>query len=486
MTLTVPITIYDSKQLFTYGRELPPSFTVDLKDQSGTVIAKRVLRNLPGKRLTVQGKWEDKDVVMKLFFHPKRAEAYAKQDMTGVNILLNAAIPTASLLYSGATEAKGVYAIVLEYLQDAISMNSFWNSLQEKDKSTWLIKLVEFVAKQHNLCVFQRDIHWDNFVVKDEQIYALDGSDIQQLSEPLNHRQGINNLAWLLAQTPFEEFLSLQEIYKSYISVRQWESKPQDFIELGERLKLLRQQRQELYIRKIWRECTEFATEKNLNLCKIWKRQEDTQNFRQFLKSPEDYISEESVYLKRGNTSTVFTTTVNDISLVVKRYNIKSFAHHLKRCLRKTRAANSWENAHRLKLLGINTPEPKAIIEKRRIFLKCESYFIASLIDGDTLSTYFKKQQSVEDVQRMVEKVAQLFQRLYKASLSHGDLKATNIIVSKDEPFLLDLDSMKWHASEKSLEKSKQRDINRFLQNWREEKELLQLFEKAFMKGALL
>jgi hypothetical protein len=52
-------------------------------------------------------------------------------------------------------------------------------------------------------------------------------------------------------------------------------------------------------------------------------------------------------------------------TLVIKRYNIKGFAHWLKRFWRPSRAWHSWREGNRLAFLGIATPKPLAVLEKR-------------------------------------------------------------------------------------------------------------------------
>ncbi len=64
-------------------------------------------------------------------------------------------------------------------------------------------------------------------------------------------------------------------------------------------------------------------------------------------------------------------------TLVVKRYNIKTLIHWLKRFWRPSRAWHSWREGHRLSVLGIATPQPLAIIENRWCGLRGSALLIS-------------------------------------------------------------------------------------------------------------
>ena len=52
--------------------------------------------------------------------------------------------------------------------------------------------------------------------------------------------------------------------------------------------------------------------------------------------------------------------------------------------------------------------------------------------------------------------------------ISHGDMKATNFIFYEDKLLVLDLDAMKRHSNTKSFQRAIQKDLDRFMKNWRE------------------
>jgi len=109
-----------------------------------------------------------------------------------------------------------------------------------------------------------------------------------------------------------------------------------------------------------------------------------------FLDNPDKIINDpKSLFLKRGNSSTVIRIKFDNHVLVVKRYNIKNFRHRLRRFFRATRATHSWQSAHLLLLLGIATPKPVAMLERRFGYFRGRAYFIYEYIDGPDVIDFF-------------------------------------------------------------------------------------------------
>ena len=59
-----------------------------------------------------------------------------------------------------------------------------------------------------------------------------------------------------------------------------------------------------------------------------------------------------------------------------------------------------------------------------------------------------------------------LFDILWLSRVSHGDMKATNFIVTGETLQVIDLDAVKWHGSNKPFIKAYGGDLQRFMDNW--------------------
>jgi tRNA A-37 threonylcarbamoyl transferase component Bud32 len=173
----------------------------------------------------------------------------------------------------------------------------------------------------------------------------------------------------------------------------------------------------------------------------------------------------------------------HSLSIVIKRYNIKSGFHAAGRSIRTTRAAISWANAHRLMQLGVKTHLPVALLELRSFFGLCasKSYFLMQYIDAPDVATYFAQTQDKVSRANTIHKLTLLFFRLYLMHISHGDLKSTNIKIVNHAPVLIDLDSMKQHQYHWFAKRRHARDLHRFMRNWQDDAQLYQAFKNALI-----
>ena len=76
-----------------------------------------------------------------------------------------------------------------------------------------------------------------------------------------------------------------------------------------------------------------------------------------------------------------------------------------------------------------------------------------------------------------VEALSSLLLDLSESRISHGDLKATNFVMSAEGPVILDLDGMREHKNHDSFRRAFNRDVDRFMKNWQDHPELADRFE---------
>ena len=177
---------------------------------------------------------------------------------------------------------------------------------------------------------------------------------------------------------------------------------------------------------------------------------------------PDRYIDAGTI-LKNGNSATVALVEMSDRSLVIKRYNVKNPWHGLRRAFRRSRAWQSWGNAHRMEFLGIPALRPVAMIEKRIGPITSTAYLLTEFIEGPDALDCLK---SLEHPNGELESLAEILRKLIAVQISHGDLKATNFLMAEDGPVLIDLDGMTEHRNEESFKVAFSRDLRRFMENW--------------------
>ncbi|MGD9591431.1 MAG: lipopolysaccharide kinase InaA family protein [Candidatus Berkiella sp.] len=201
----------------------------------------------------------------------------------------------------------------------------------------------------------------------------------------------------------------------------------------------------------------------------------------------DTYIKNPLKVLKDDPTSTVVVVEVDNRKLVLKRANTKDWMHFIRRFFSPSRARKNWHYAHLLSKIGINTFTPVAIKEERFGFLKGRSYFISTYIEGIDALHYFAYGAKVKPLFEVVaHNIAKMINCLAQHWLSHRDLNLSNIILVDNQPWLIDLDSMRRHYWHLFAKRGAKRERARFMENWSEAPDVLPqtvaLFERVFAK----
>lgn len=440
------------------------AFSVTLGDKKDTFRCSNITRCLPGKRLSCQGRWQEKNVFVKFFIAPKRAKKHWQRELDGVELLSKTAICTPQLLQAGNT-ADNIYFIIFEFIEHSTPLQSRWDSSTTDGQFTLLNKLMITFAEHHTKGILQNDLHLNNFLLEDDQLYTLDGADITAFDSN-DKAIACHNLARLFGQFyPAIENL-IPSALTSYFQHRQW---PEDIDIINSVIAETLQQRnirKRDFIAKTQRSCGLFNFNQTWSRLCIYARKYESTDLLKVLNHPDNYIEAGNI-VKKGNSSTVSIVTVGDNQWVIKRYNIKNWRHFLSRAPRPTRASISWHNTNLLKFYGITTPEPIAMIENRFGPIRKTAYFISELSSGETYWDFLYRSNPTESEKKAVAlSVCTLLQSLNKQMISHGDLKITNIMISNGKASLIDLDATQQHSSQQSFIKAHQKDVIRFFKNW--------------------
>ena len=462
---------YDAESLRSAGRNIKVPFQLPLKVRGveEKLICHEILRNLPGKRLVCFGKIEENDfVVAKIFLDRSRGRRHFHRELRGVRALEAACIPTPKLLCQGTLVDGRTHFLLTRKIEGAKDLKQhLCDHPSGSNLMDSLTAVVVAIATLHDKGLSQRDIHPGNFLLKNELVHIIDGADVRQhRSVPLSARPSIDNLGFFLSQFQSQSEAHFRELMAIYCRHRNW------FLTPGLEKKVLKAirrciwQREKKFLSKTLRSSTAFVAVRTWKHRSVCKRDWYCPSMQRLIATPEAAIADGTI-LKAGNTATVAKVDLQGRSIVVKRYNIKNGLHAFSRAFRSTRAIISWRNANRLTLHKISTPEPIAIIEKRWGPVRRQSYFICRYIPGEPISDAIKKRRedSVQPMQYL-EGLLKLLKQLHKHRLSHGDLKASNLILYKGRLQIIDLDGMKKYLCLPLFERAFHRDMHRLVRNW--------------------
>jgi tRNA A-37 threonylcarbamoyl transferase component Bud32 len=182
----------------------------------------------------------------------------------------------------------------------------------------------------------------------------------------------------------------------------------------------------------------------------VASRDLDPCDLRALLDDPDlPFDQSGSIRLKSSRTTTVAETTMvvrgQPTAVIFKRFNRKKWLDPFFSLFRPSRAWRSWQAGQDLASRGIPTPQNLAFLSRRRSwkcdplfwFLPHETYLITLKEDGATsLAAYVRevlpalpRGERRARIRDLTTSLAHLIRSLHDRSLSHRDLKASNILI---------------------------------------------------------
>ena len=441
------------------------------------------LRVLPGQRYVGIGQWQGRKVLAKLLVG-RKVERSFQREQSGAQLLAGQGIVTPSLLLARVVPAEGGW-LLFDYLDAAQSLEQVWQAVAHHpfldDRQTAVLgEALEAIARLHARGLWQADLHLDNLLRQDGQLYVIDGGGVKAETpgQPLSRKRVLENLGVFFAQLPAELEPFIEELLVPYVLANHAHALPLEA--LHAEIARVRKWRLRDYLKKIGRDCSLFSAKIGAFGLRVVRRDADSQ--LQPLLADLDNRIEQGYLHKTGGAATVARVEHDGRPLLVKRYNIKNLLHWCKRFWRPSRAWHSWREGHRLELLGIATPRPLAVVEQRWCWLRGRAYLITEYLAGQDIISRFELHLDSIPPENELLALERLFQALLRERISHGDLKGYNLFWDEAQGggnwSLIDLDAMQQHRSSKRFAAAYARDRARFLRNWPTASELHQLLDK--------
>ena len=465
--------------------ELPLS--IELADAAGPASLRldSLLRVLPGQRYVGGGSWRGRQVLAKLLVGGKAARHF-QRELSGARLLADQGLTTPWLLADGLLEGEGGW-LLFDYLEGAHSLGDEWQKVAHErplsdGQQAVLGEALTAIAGLHLKGLWQADLHLDNLLRHEGRLYFIDGGAVQaeEPGKPLSRDRVLENLGVFFAQLPptLEPFI--EELLVHYLLANGEHALPLEAL-LKEVAKVRRWRLRD-YLHKLGRDCSLFSVQRGAMGLRAVRRNSEAL-LRPLLADPDAAIAAGRP-LKQGGSATVTLTEQAGRRLVIKRYNIKGLAHWLKRFWRPSRAWHSWVEGNRLDFLGIATPMPLAVLERRCCGLRGRAYLITEYCDGQDILARFQPYLDSAPPEEELLALDQLFAALLRERISHGDLKGTNLLWQDGRWLLIDLDAVQHHHGTGSFADAYARDRARFLRNWPAESALYRLLDQRLPQAS--
>ena len=457
-------------ELHKAGRAPEVPLSITLADAAGPAQLQllSLLRVLPGQRYVGAGVWRGRPVLAKLLVGSKASRNF-ERELAGVRLLAEQGLTTPLLLADGLQAGEGGW-LLFEFLEQAESLAEAWSAVQDlpllaDEQQAVLADALSAIGQMHLKGLWQEDLHLDNLLRQNGRLYLIDGAGIcaEQPGKPLSRNKVLENLGVFFAQLPKNLEPFIEELLVHYLLSNGEHALPLEA--LLKQVEKVRAWRLNDFLNKVGRECTLFSVQRGAFALRAIRREEEAAMLPVLARA--DDLLEQSHLYKTGGAASVGKVDVAGRTLVVKRYNIKGFAHWLKRFWRPSRAWHSWREGNRLAFLGIATPKSLALLETRFLWLRCKAYLVTEYLPGpDIIERFAPYLEHGDAPESELQALDVLFADLIRERISHGDLKGHNVFWDDGRWALIDLDSMCQHRSLSSFAPAYARDRARFMRNW--------------------
>lgn len=475
---------YDTQGLTNAGIDLVAPFSVDVRlepelvdlaDRDASVLDESitplefqsVARILPGRRLSgiVQDLVGDQ-YFAKVFFG-KGARRYWQRELSGAASLARAGLTTPALVNQGALADDQGFVVLYAALDAAVAPDA-------RDQQA-VAQVVRSLAQLHERQLIQTDPHLDNFLLSADKLYVVDADGVRPARRL---QQQLDNLAAFFAQRAPVCDGQIDQLWSVYLEQRDaYVARMANLDMIRQLTHKQRKVRVRRYLQKTQRNCTEFVRKKSWDREFLCQRSHWPE-LQRLMWFPQEYFGE-GTPLKLGNSATVVRIVVAGTPYIVKRYNIKSVSHRVRRWF-KRRARHAWMNGHQLDFLQIPTAKPVALLELKWGWFVGVSYLIMPDVGHTHLVDVLRQQP--ESFNALAPQVVSILAGLQAAGLVHGDLKGTNLMVADEQVWLIDYDGL---ASGQNKPTDQNRDVTRFLANFGEQPQQLERWQNLIEEARL-
>ena len=457
-----------------------PALPLSLELGDGAVLQlERWLRVLPEQRYVCVACWQGRKVLAKLLVGGKAGRHFSRE-LNGAQLLASAGLDTPALLSFGKLEGQGGW-LLFDYLEGAESLEHAWQTVSRGPylspvQASILGSALTSIARLHARGLWQADLHLDNLLQQEGKLFLVDGGGVHAEipGQPLSRKRVLDNLGVFFAQLPAELQPFIEELLVYYLLSNPEHGLPLEA--LAREIARIRKWRLLDYLKKVGRDCSLFSARIGAFGLRVVVRGEE--KILQPLLDELDKHLEQGHIHKTGGAATVARVELNGRDYLVKRYNMKNLMHWCKRFWRPSRAWHSWREGNRLLHLGLATPRPLAVVERRWCWLRGRAYIITEYLHGEDIISRFQPYLDISPPESELLALDQLFAGLLRERVCHGDFKGYNILWDSDRWSMIDLDAMQQHSTKAGFARAYARDRARFLRNWPAGSALHQLLDQ--------
>lgn len=209
----------------------------------------------------------------------------------------------------------------------------------------------------------------------------------------------------------------------------------------------------------------------------------NTAALREVLADPLAFMHSDTVSVLKDNArSRVVRGWVDGRYVVVKQSHAKTSRKAIKRAFLPSRAARGWYAAHTVEAYGVRTASAIAYVDARHGPFRGRSWLISDWVPGQDARTCVTAPGIDPDERtRLIRAIVEIYARLHRARITHGDNRPENFLIQDGRPVLIDLDVTVRHPLwSLAFRRYARSDVRTLIMRWRDLPEIADEFRRTF------
>ena len=329
---------------------------------------------------------------------------------------------------------------------------SFLSEGKEFEKRMLLNKLAVFIRDIHEKGFCHYDLHAGNILIKFNKEQNVTGYDLYlmdlhrvKIFKSVSTNKRIFNLAQI-----FNSLSSIMTMSDKFDFIRSYGDSA--FGNVTDEKKLVRQiDEQSSKIRNIHyrsrrkrclKESSVFSRRMIANMKMFFRKGYDTDSLHELIEKHNSALTnnDSAVIIKRDSKTVLTRHAFKDKTVqnvVVKQYRVGCFGCLLKNLFRGSAGRKAWVAGNGLRVYGLNTPLPLALLEKKRSGITTGSYLIMEEVkDSLEMDRYILKnldnRKDIKKKKALISNIANTLGEMHNHNIFHHDLKTCNIMVKEN------------------------------------------------------
>lgn len=417
-----------------------------------------------------------KKIVVKLYIDDNKYSKQFDELSTSYNNLLKAGLKTPKVYFAQKNESNNIAYVIYEYIDTDLDCN---------DNSKFKL-IIDAIAKLHNSNFIQEDLHLDNFIINNKEVYYLDSDSISFCSDKNTVKKKFENFALFLAQLPIiqhDKWIEYIDYYFNNLLNKNIVNHLDDKQTIINYTLRNYRNRVKSYAKKCLRESSEFkAVAKQLT--GITRRKLSKVNdslINHFTANPKKFIEKTRLKeIKKGSSAIVYLIDYLDKQYIIKKYinptsNLSKLISSAKNLVLKPRAINAWINYNVLYHVGINQEPPLAMLFDKNSLLPDNYYLITEYDKNFARLDVIMGTESSIDKKDYIDTIKNILHCFNKLNIVHNDFKDVNIGFVNNNALVFDLDAMQILMSNILFYFKRDKDLARLLKCYKDRHDIVEL-----------